>query len=334
MSRLPLDYEPSPLKTICCTITSRHINCMNRSIPLSAAHGLSQSSSAVIKFCLFILLQPPAVVCNGLLVVFLLNQRNQRRKLQNHGILALLVVTLVTNVIEIPRILHYLRYEYTKPSNSFSCLSWQWLDYLLYAEANAIMCWTTFERHLIIFHGSLLQMPRHRLLFHYFPLLSIIVYLAIFYTICILFYPCQSRFLYELPLCGSPCYLQESILSIAIFSIGLFIRTVCRRQVLHQQPNHWRRYRRMLFQLLSISSVYLVCLGPYASIQFLDSTFELPTVATHIKDKYLFYLYWFLTLLLPFVCLHCLPGTVKYYRKWLTRCVQRHNLVRPFSLRQ
>jgi hypothetical protein len=108
-----------------------------------------------IKFGLFVALKPPALICNFILVYYLIADRTLCHTIHYHAILALLIVTLVTNLIELPRITNYLRIGIVFPQTNINCLIWQWFDYSLYGIVNIYMFWISFERYLLIFHGRL-----------------------------------------------------------------------------------------------------------------------------------------------------------------------------------
>ncbi len=205
------------------------------------------------------------------------------------------------------------------------------------------MLWASFERHLLVFHNHLVSNARGRLLTHYLPMFLIIIYLTVFYTLVIFAHPCKKQFDFNLPLCGQPCFIKDSFISnydlfvhswlptffIAILSLSLAIRVINRRRSFLHQSMQWRKYRRMILQLLSISCLYLICMGPYTMIQVIDLFVGLSEAATYIKDIYLFYVYWLLTLLLPYVCVGCLPEITNDMKKKMTRWINRQNSIAP-----
>ncbi|CAF1338538.1 unnamed protein product [Adineta ricciae] len=298
------------------------------------------------KFSVFLVLEPPSVLCNSLFVFYLIKDRNLRLAIHHHAILALLIVSLLTNLIEIPRILHYLRTGSVGTHSSISCLLWQWLDYLFYGQANLLMLWASFERHILVFHGYLVSTSRGRLLIHYLPLLFIVFYLIFFYIIVIFFHSCEKQFDFTSPLCGQPCFTQYPVISlydlfahswlptffITLFSVALVIRVINRKRPVARQDIPWRKHRRMILQLLSISTLYFSCMGPYTLIQVIDSLIGLPSTAAYIKNVYLFYVYWLLTLLLPYVCIGCLPEVTNKIRRQVKNWNNRENMIMPTSL--
>jgi hypothetical protein len=108
-----------------------------------------------IKFGLFVALEPPALICNIILVYYLIADRTLRKTLHYHAILASLILCLLMNLVEIPRMIHYLHTDIVTPQTSVNCLIWQWCDVLLFSEINVLMLWISIERYLIIFHANL-----------------------------------------------------------------------------------------------------------------------------------------------------------------------------------
>src|SRR6202044_2614848 len=99
-----------------------------------------------------------------------------------------------------------------------------------------------------------------------------IFYSIIYYTIVIFFPPCKHTFTYTLPVCAaSPCHLLHPILGlwemgvhgclstilVEFFSIALLIRVIVQKHRRHRRFQ-WKRYRKMIIQLLSISALYLL----------------------------------------------------------------------------
>ncbi len=139
-----------------------------------------------IKFGVFVGLEPPALICNFILLYYLIVDPTLRRSLHHHSILALLIVSLLTNVFDCTRMLHFLYYGIVIPQTKVNCLIWQWCDYMLYGHSNVFLLWASIERYVLIFHGNAFNTAKRRLYFHYLPFVAIVVYLALFYTIVIL----------------------------------------------------------------------------------------------------------------------------------------------------
>jgi hypothetical protein len=317
----------------------------NNSVNSSALYETQQTRD--IKFGLFVALEPPSLIFNCILVYYLIADRTLRRTLQYHSILALLIVSLLTNLIEVPRIIRYLHIGMVIPQTNINCLIWQWCDYLLSSILNVLMFWTSIERSLLIFHSHLYTTAKRRLFFHYLPLISIIVYMIIFYIAAIFIYSCEEQFDFSQPLCGFPCYTTQTNIALydliahtciplcfgILIDISLVIRVICRKRVgLQQQGGQWRKYRKMIIQLLVISSLYAACQIPYAGVVFLQLYTVLPDLVTYAQIVYFYYLFWLLTLLLPFACIGCMSEVLSKVKNLMMRRMRRNMMVVPMTM--
>ncbi|CAF1159134.1 unnamed protein product [Adineta ricciae] len=305
-----------------------------------------------IKFFLFVALEPPALLLNSVLIFYLVADRTLRGTLQYHAVLALLIVTFLTNSIEVPRIIHYLHLGIVLPQTDLNCLIWQCCDYLLFSSVNVLMCWTSIERYLFIFHRNLFTTARGRLLYHYIPFVVIIVYLALFYIGVIFIYPCDAQFDFSQPLCGFPCYTTQAVISFydlfahsfcpmfvdVLLNIVLIIRVLYRKRVgLLQQRHHhhakeWQQNCKMIVQLLFITCTYLMFQVPFDVIVMLLVFVSLPEWIIRVQALYFYYFFWLLTLVLPLVCMICLPEVMKKMKTSLSQRLRRDNTISPMNL--
>ena len=307
----------------------------NNSIQSSNLYETEQTRS--IKFGLFVTLEPPALICNSILIYYLIADRTLRQTLHYHSILAMLIACLLTNLIEVPRIIYYLHTGIVAPQTNINCLIWQWCDYLLFGLVNLLMFWTAVERKLLIFHARLYTSVRCRLIFHYLPLVFIVVYTILFYTVAIFIYPCETLFDFKQPLCGFPCYTRQSKISIydliahswiplclgILIDINLIIRVIFRKRIgLQQKGTQWRKYRKMIIQLLVISSLYSVCQFPFVTVLFIQLFVNIPEWIAYVQIVYFYYLFWLLTLLLPITCIACMSDVTNKVShslmRWMT----------------
>ncbi|CAF1628682.1 unnamed protein product [Adineta ricciae] len=300
-----------------------------------------------IKFGIFIALEPPALICNTILVYYLIFNRTLRYTLHYHAVLALLIVCLLTNLIEVPRIIHYLHIDIVLPPTNINCLIWQLCDYLLFGSLNVFLLWASIERHLFIFHSNLYTTAKRRFYFHYLPLISIAVYLILFYIGAIFIYPCDTNFDFTQPICGYPCYTASPNISLydyfahscvplildILLDIGLVIRAMRHKRIVvnqqREQVVQWRKYRKMMFQLLLISSLYSVLQIPFVVVQLIPLFTILSPLGVYLQAVYFYYFFWLLTLLLPFVCIGCLPEVVKKVKDLFTRWTRRNTMIVP-----
>ncbi len=101
-----------------------------------------------IKFGFFVALEPPALICNFLLLYYLIADRTLRGSRHHHSVLSLLIVSLLTNLIDAPRMLQFLNVGSVTLQTNINCLIWQWCDYMLYGHSNVLLLWVSIERYL------------------------------------------------------------------------------------------------------------------------------------------------------------------------------------------
>ncbi len=298
-----------------------------------------------IRFWLFLILVIPSVYCSFVLLFHLFVDKNLRSQLSNHIIINLLIIGLTIELIDIPFHLIFLHFGVVKPSTPLFCHVWWFIDIGLYNGCIIIMAWGSIQRYLLIFHDRLFSTAKKRLVFHYFPLIILTLYIFIFYFTAIVFPPCMNTYDYTLPVCNSfPCYFDDPWLGIwdsvvnsivptiiiTIFSVTLLIRVYLQKRRLHQ-PNLWRKQRKMAFQLLSNSVLYLITNIPL-SILFVAHLSGLPDDVGVYVQLYFDYLCYFVILLFPFVCLGILSELrkkVQWKGLLLFRQSQRGGMINP-----
>ena len=102
-------------------------------------------------------------------------------------------------------------------------------------------------------------------------------------------------------------------LLIIIFNAFLLIRVISQKRRLRQEMR-WTKYRRMAIQLFSISALFLVFNIPFMCI-ILAHLCGLPFGAAGQFELYTYVMVYFITLLMPFVCLGSLPEVWKKMKR-------------------
>ncbi|CAF0861552.1 unnamed protein product [Rotaria sp. Silwood1] len=294
-----------------------------------------------IKFWILLILQTPSIFCSIFVLHHMFISRTQRHLLANHVVIVMLIVCFFSVITDLSITLNFLQDGIVHVSSSSFCYFWMYIDYVLYANGMLLMTWASIERHILVFASQYFRLSRQKFYGHYIPIIICLVYPFIFYIYTIFFYPCDQIFDYQQVLCGSPCFKRTTFLLnaydmfihsvlpciiIVAFSFALLIRVVRHKRRIQGQTFSRRKQRRMVVQLLSIACLYIIMNAPpfiVIGIQvFLSKTF-----AATERNLYLFYLYYFLTLFLPFVCL----GSVRHLRSKivsLLRTMKCHCLVR------
>lgn len=295
-----------------------------------------------IRFALLLIFEIPSIICYIFVIGFILSKKTLRLAPNNYVMLIILFISFIIVLLCIPEELNYYRrHSILIPSSTF-CLIW-WFIYLFsFSTCQLLVAWASFERHILIFHGRLLRQKWKKICFYYMPPLVLIIYVMSFYIYVFFLLPCESYFYIENQRCNYPCFLSNPVLNmwqailhsmfpticIIVFSFSLIIR-VYRSRTHHQQLVNWRKYRKMLFQLISISSLYLSINFPYFIISILDITGLFGW--TEIALECLGFFVYFNPLLLPFICLTSLPKIwTKIKRKLHCRA---HRQIQPIPLR-
>ncbi|CAF1623717.1 unnamed protein product [Rotaria magnacalcarata] len=278
---------------------------------------------STVRFWAFLLTFIPSIFCSSFTLYHLLSTRRLRRALNNHVIAILLVICLISQVTFYPWILYYYHHQGVWGRSRIFCVIWGFLDWLLYVLHTMLFAWATVERHIIIFHDGWVSTKRKRFLVHYLPIILLVLYLSIFYTIMYFFPPCENRIRPAQLLCIFPCLYDKNaislsdfiinqlvpILTIALFSIGLLVRVLRQKYRMHRTIN-WRKHRKMVIQTLSISLLYLTILLPYAIVYILGNVYGLSTsTVTDLSTCTVFFSY-FILLFFPFVSAFSLPGLI------------------------
>ncbi|CAF3287893.1 unnamed protein product [Rotaria sp. Silwood2] len=272
-----------------------------------------------IKLYLFITIELPSISISIYIFYRFYHSHEIRSRLNNHSIIALLIISFIELTTELPITLQYLGSGHVQPKVKRFCLFWIWYYYTLQSINLFLMAWTSIERHILIFHSNLILTSIGRLKWHYIPLMICIIYIPLFYFFSIIIYPCENSFNYSLHLCGSICYhniiwlstfdwitniLIPSLL-ILFGSITLMIRILIQFKKMKRTFN-WRTTRKMTLQLISISSLYSIFWISCTIISIIHLC-VIPKFLDKLMRYYFHYSPYFVQLLMPFICLACLP---------------------------
>ncbi|CAF2506696.1 unnamed protein product [Rotaria sp. Silwood2] len=278
-----------------------------------------------LRFWVLLIFDIPSIICSFFVLYYLIFDRTLRHALHNHTIVVLLILALIFQLTDIPWYLDFIRRSIVWPQTPARCLIWWLVDLGFYNTAAIILAWASVERHILIFHGHWISTQKKRLLLHYLPLAILLLYSTIYYTVLIFFPPCQHTYDYTLPVCSAtPCHLLDPILGIwemgihgclctmiiACFSIALLIRVIVHKRR-GRRMFQWKKYRKMISQLLLISSLYLIINLPGA-IMWVGRFCGLVPTAAYVEAQLVgFFITYWAILLLPVVSLVSLPDLKK-----------------------
>jgi hypothetical protein len=315
----------------------------NQSQPFLGYIQISETElSRSIKFWILLLFQIPSILCSIFVLYHMCALPTYRRTLANHVVISILIISLLSVTIDLSITLNYLRVGIVHPQLSSFCYFWMYIDYSLYANGMLLMAWASIERHILVFSFHYFRSTYRIIFAHYIPIIISLVYPFIFYIYTIFIYSCKENLLdFKVTLCGSPCFKQESYilnwydmlvhsvipcLLIIAFSLALLIRVIKQKRRVQQQLFSWKKQRRMVVQLLSIACLYILMNIPLFIIILIKECC-ISTFADVEHELYLFYFYYFLTLLFPFVCLGSLGDVRKKFRRFYQKfaCCELEN---------
>ena len=272
-----------------------------------------------LKLYVFASIEIPSALTSLYILYQFFRFRQHRSRLNNHSIIALIIVSFIETTSELPIALQYLRLGYVKPTKYSFCIFWIWYNFSLQTVNLSLMTWTSIERHILIFHSNLIQTSMGKIKWHYIPLTICSIYIPIFYFVCVVLYQCENFFDYSSYLCGPICYNSVTWLStfdwttnilfpslmIPLASISLLLRVLIQAKKMKRTLT-WRSTRKMTMQLMIISMLYLIFWFPLALVSLIRIYF-IPTFIDEITNYYLNYTPYLVQLLMPFVCIASLP---------------------------
>lgn len=297
----------------------------NQSTDETSYESSEISISRPVRFWLLLILDVLSTICALFVLYYLIGHRKLRRSISNHVIIILLVFGLATQLIDVPFYLAFiLNNGVVIPASPAVCLLWWFAALAMYNGGTVLMAWAAFERHIVVFHSRWTSNQRGRLLAHYLPLLTLLVYIFAFYIYVFFIFACANPYDYRLPQCNaSPCYQADPLLGlwdfignnilpsllVALFSGILLIRVVRQKRRLHQQVQ-WRKQRRLISQLLAISVLNIVINVPLNLVS-LARLCGLPDDYGVEAQHYFYFSCYFLIFFFPFVCLFSYPEIVR-----------------------
>jgi hypothetical protein len=288
---------------------------------------------AAVRFWTYLTADILSVNCTLFVLYYLLFDRTLRHALHNHVIIVLLIIGLINELTSIPWNLY--RYQFGVPliKSRIFYLSTFFFDYEFYTTQVILFAWATIERHILVFHDQWLSTRKKRFFFHYLPIISILIYCLVYYSV-ITFGPfCKNTFISFLS--GGfiiPCVYSNKVLAtwdllvhqllstliIVIFSIALIVRVVKQNRKMNR-PILWQKHRKMIIQLLSISVVYLTFNSPWILILF-ASQYGLPANVARVYTFYGLYVRTYVVFLFPFACFASSSELQDKFRKRFLCC--------------
>jgi hypothetical protein len=267
-----------------------------------------------IKFGIFLTLQIPSVACSLYLFSQYATRQNLRQSIHNHVIIVLLCSSFVFVTISVSASEAFFFTSYVRPASNMFCAIWTWIHYSTNVGNLILMAFACAQRHWLIFRLNPMHTKRARIVCHYIPIVTCIFYPWLFYFVLIFLYPCEPVYDFTQLLCIMPCYFLNNlignidtflnnwtpILAIPILSGSLFIRFLVQKRQMHVEIFQWKRDRKMILQLLTITLLYMVMWSPLQAATIYDYICN-GGLSSQFEIDYLYTLPYFIHLLYPFV---------------------------------
>lgn len=285
---------------------------MNEAITIPSTPTALLSSS--IKFNILLVIGAPSFICYVFIIIYMLTHKNHRTAPHNYCLLIILHLQFFCNILDIPSQMYFYQNGQVMFESAIYCYAWQYISYSTWPINIILLAWASFERHILIFHDRILRSKWKNISLHYAPPIVIIVYVTCFYIYLFAYYTCKTPYLFQQNYCNSACYTANLPLMLltrmlnymfpammtVIFNVSLLIRVIYSKHR-HQQTFVWRRYKKMTYQLISISFLSSATVLPYSIVRVLSVT------SSNIISKQMQEMFSFLpileTLYLPFIYL-------------------------------
>ncbi|CAF3986138.1 unnamed protein product [Adineta steineri] len=275
----------------------------------------------IARFWLYLISDVLSLICGFFLLFHLIFDSTLRRALHNHVIIAALCLCIIREVTTIPWTIHVYLVGVVPIKSPTFCMIWKFIESTVYTTLAKLVGWASIERHILIFHNQWVATKRQRILIHYIPLALIIMYGIILYGVVTPINDCNKKFNYNVQSCGySSCvynsagyslyeFMSGGVLSslcIGFGSVFLIIRIVIQKHRLQQQV-HWRKYRRMTIQLLSVASIFFILFLPPVLWGICQKLGVPSTGGAASYGLYATFFNIYVIFLFPFTCLGTLP---------------------------
>ena len=149
-----------------------------------------------VKFWILLILSIPSTLCSLLILTYFYRRRNHV-SLHHHLTIVLLVASLFEILADMTSVMAFYSRGRVIPTTSGFCIWWNVAEYTANGVILFSMAWGSVERHLLIFHNSLMGSRRKRFVFHFGPMILACLYPCLFYFSAIALSSCQNQWDYE-----------------------------------------------------------------------------------------------------------------------------------------
>jgi hypothetical protein len=269
-----------------------------------------------VKFSILLALQIPSFGCSLYLFCQFAARPKFHLTLHNHVVLVLLCNSFLFVTIPVSASEAFFFTSHVRPERNVFCAFWTWIHYSINISNLILMAFACAERHWLVFRLNAMSTKRIRATCHYVPLVICTTYPWFFYFVFIFLYQCEPVYDFNELLCVMPCYFLNlrmanidtflnnwmPIFAIPILTGILFIRFLAQKHRMRIKIFQWKRDRKMVLQLLAITSLYVFMWSPLQAVAITNYIWH-GGMATQFEIDYLYALPYFIHLLYPFVIL-------------------------------
>ncbi|UJR21526.1 hypothetical protein I4U23_024611 [Adineta vaga] len=279
----------------------------------------------VVSLIFLVIIQVVSLACTLYILIEFGKKRSQLRSLQNHLIIGLLLVSTWLISFDLVSTQFYYWSGYVPVQTAWACRVYNFSFFSIAGLNRMLMAFLSVERHFLVFRVQGYRTTRTRLLFHYLPLLMIILWEFSYSIVTDLILTCpQMHFRYSYFLCNYTCsilipqlllfyiYVQvfcPTIITI-IACILLPIRFAMQKRTL--QRFQWYQARKMIIQTILICGVYTICWFPYVILLQLVSN-NLISLNDLNVSRFLIFAPYITSLLVPFICFYTICTPLKSF---------------------
>ncbi|CAF1667733.1 unnamed protein product, partial [Adineta ricciae] len=274
----------------------------------------------VARYWIFLISNICSLLCAVFVLYHYLFDSTLRHGLHNHTLTIVLIICLIWELTDVPFQMYLFLYRVVWIQTPTFCIIWKILDAALYTSTAKLIGWASVERHILIFHENWITTRRRRFFIHYTPIILIVTYGVVLYSIITPMNYCKRPFYYFVEMCGYySCVYDSATFTLYEYATGgllcsvligfgggsLILRVVLQKRRLRRHVN-WRKHRKMAIQLLSITALFYIFYLPPVVL----STAHQLGVPSYVGSDYTRNASFFanyIIFLFPFACLNTLP---------------------------
>ena len=298
--------------------------------------------SFTVRFWIYLCLLVPSLASSIFALFHIFRNRHLRSAPKNHVTIILLFLAVFCQLTIYPGMIHFYQLNGVWDRPLALCIIWSYIEYTAYLTQINLMTLASIQRHVIIFHERWMATKIRRLCVHYVPIMLVFTYSLIINAVIFFFPSCGEVFSINFASGATSCMWYEDtvfiyydsivhqilpVLILTLSNVMLLARVVWKKHHMEQRVQ-WRKHRKMAVQFFLISSIYIICVAPYALLTIFYYV-GIVTAAFPLFEDVAVLMSYFPGFLLSIICSLVLPEIrVKLWR--ILRC-GRHTVVSPMA---